>query len=82
MDADTLDALTEADYYQWLDWGLWGLLAICVAAVIAGGATMVLSGNNPSNRAWGLRMVTAGLVGAVSAAALSQIIRYFANLIT
>lgn len=82
MDDDSLDQITDADYYQWLDWGLWGLLALCVAVVIVGGATMAFSGHNRSSRTWGLRMVMAGLVGALAASALSQIVRYFADLIT
>jgi ABC-type amino acid transport system permease subunit len=69
-----------ADYLRWLNWGLWTVLAACIAAVIVGGATAYFAGHHTSSRVWGLRMVAAGLLGALSAPLLHQLIEYSWNL--
>lgn len=73
-----------SDYLTWLNWGYWLVLAACIAALIVGGATMALSASsgNTEGRAWGLRMVIAGLVGAVAVSTLAALINYFSGLIT
>ena len=80
MLAQVLNDPHAADYVRWLNWALWLVLALCVAAVVAGAATAALSTDPDSGRR-GRIMILAGLAGALAAGLLSQIVHWSYNLI-
>ena len=78
--AQILDDPDAADWIQWLNWAYWFLLATCVAAVIAGGATIATTTNTDHGR-WGRHLLLAGLTGALALALLAPFINWSYNLI-
>lgn len=78
--AQILDDPDARPWVQWLNWGYWLVLVACVAAIIAGGATIALSTNTDHGR-WGRHLVIAGIAGALATALLPQWIRYCYQLI-
>jgi hypothetical protein len=65
-----LDDPDAADYLVWLDRGIWAVLAICVLAIIAGGAALALGPHTELGRR-ATRLIGAGILGAITAVSLS-----------
>jgi hypothetical protein len=80
MLAQVLNDPDAAAWVRWLNFGYWLLLATCVLAVIAGGATIATTSNTDHGR-WGRHMVAAGLAGALALAILAPFINWCYDLI-
>lgn len=78
--AQVLDDPDAAAWLQWLNWGYWLILALCVGAVIWGGATIAYT-DNPERGRQGRHLALAGLTGALALALLAPFINYCYNLI-
>lgn len=78
--AQVLDDPDAAAWLRWLNWGYWIVLAVCVGAVIAGGATIAVTTNTEHGR-FGRHLITAGLAGAIALSILAPFIRWSYDLI-
>jgi hypothetical protein len=78
--AQVLNDPDAADWVRFLNWGFWLVLATCIGAIIAGGATIAISTSTEHGR-WGRHLIVAGLAGAFATAFIAAWIRYCYDLI-